>query len=74
MDEDAETGGRRSGQPRAAARSGTPESRPQLEELRSGKWVTEPVLPEAAPPTDTMQGARFKVSRVVPPTTHRRER
>ena len=23
-------------------RSGTPESRPQLEELRSGEWVTEP--------------------------------
>jgi hypothetical protein len=22
--------------------SGTPESRPQLEELRSGEWVTEP--------------------------------
>jgi len=26
----------------AAGRSGPPESRPQLEELRSGEWVTEP--------------------------------
>jgi hypothetical protein len=42
MNEDAKTGGWRRGPPRAAARSGTPESRPQLEELRSSEWVTEP--------------------------------
>src|SRR6266511_235106 len=33
--------------PRAAGRSGTPESRSQLEELRSGEWVAEPGRPGA---------------------------
>src|SRR6266498_5231296 len=33
--------------PRAAGRSGTPEARPQLEELRTGEWVTEPGRPGA---------------------------
>jgi len=42
MKVDGETGGWRRGQPRATERSGPPESRPQLEELRSGEWVTEP--------------------------------
>ncbi len=42
MNEDAEAGGWRCGRSRAAERSGTPESRPQLEELRSGERVTEP--------------------------------
>jgi hypothetical protein len=38
----AETGGWCRGLSRAAERSGTPESRPQLEELHSGERVTEP--------------------------------
>ncbi len=42
MDEDLETGGWRRARPRADERSGPPESRPQLEELRSGEWVTKP--------------------------------
>lgn len=34
-------GGWHQGPRRAAGRSGPPESRPQLEELLSGEWVTE---------------------------------
>jgi hypothetical protein len=41
MNENAEAGGWCRGRPRAAERSGTPESRPQLKELRSGEWVTQ---------------------------------
>ncbi len=44
MDEDLETGGWRRAQPRADERSGPPESRPQIEELRSGEWVTKPAV------------------------------
>ena len=36
-----ETGRVAPGAARAAGRSGPPESRPQLEELLSGEWVTE---------------------------------
>jgi hypothetical protein len=42
MNEEVGTGGWRRGPPRAAERSGPPESRSQLEELHSGEWVTEP--------------------------------
>ena len=42
MNHHARPGGwHRGPQPRSRW-SGTPESRPQLEELRSGQWVTEP--------------------------------
>jgi hypothetical protein len=42
MTADVGPGGWRRGRPRAAERSGTPESRSQLKELRSGEWVTKP--------------------------------
>src|SRR5439155_5873803 len=41
-----------SGSPPADRRSGTPSSRPQLEELRSGERVTEPGRPGATLTTD----------------------
>jgi len=42
MNEETEAGRVALGLPPRGRRSGPPESRPQLEELRSGEWVTEP--------------------------------
>ena len=51
MDDVSETGRVVARAAPARPRRGYLESRPQLEELRSGEWVTEPGLPEAVPPT-----------------------
>src|SRR6266508_4636462 len=61
--------------PRADGRSGTPESRSQLEELRSGEWVTEPGRPGAYTTTDFLWDVSSNFFLRVPQrlARHRRE-
>jgi len=51
MSDEREIGGWRRGRLRPIRRSGTPSSRLQFEELRSGERVTEPGRPGARPMT-----------------------